>query len=280
MNRPRRSALYVPGSNTRAIEKARTLAADIIIIDIEDAVAPALKAQARAAAVAAVAEGGFRADLVVRVNALDTEFVRDDLAAFAAHPPHAVLIPKVRAAADLAEAAAALPPGTPLWAMVETAAALLRLDAIGAYPGLAALAVGPNDLAMELGATVGTERLELLTALGLTVAAARAHGLVALDGVCNRLDDADGFAREAAQGAALGFDGKTLLHPEQIDATNTAFSPSPAAVAWAAKVVAAFDAPENADKGVLALDGRMIERLHLAGARRALARAVDTDKLT
>ncbi len=271
--RPRRSALYMPASNPRAIAKARTLPADVIILDLEDAVAPDGKEGARAAAVAAIREGGFGArELVVRINALATPHGAADLAALAPAPPHAILIPKVSTPGDLG-AVAARAPHVPLWAMIETPGTILHLAQIAAAPGLAALVMGLNDLAADLGCTPGRERTPLHSAMALTVAAARAHGLAALDGVYNAIEDEAGFAAEAAQGAAFGFDGKTLIHPSQIEACNAAFSPSPAQIAHARAIVAAFAAPENAQRGAIRLDGRMVERLHLAAAERTLARA-------
>ena len=271
--RPRRSALYLPASNPRALAKARTLAADVIILDLEDAVAPEAKADARAAAVAAIREGGFGPrELIVRVNGLCTEWGEADLEALAATPPDAILIPKVRSHGDLT-AAAARAPGVPLWAMIETPAAILHIASIAAAPGLVVLVMGCNDLAAELGATPGPDRTPLHPALALSVAAARAHGLAALDGVFNAIEDEARFAAEARQGAAFGFDGKTLIHPRQIEACNAAFSPSADALAQARAVVAAFADPAHADRGAIRLDGRMVERLHLAAAHRTLARA-------
>ena len=182
------------------------------------------------------------------------------------------MIPKVRGADDVGAAAARLP-GVALWAMIETPAAVLRLDAIAGAPGLTALVMGTNDLAAELGAKIGEGRAALLPSLALTVAAARAHGLAALDGVWNALDDQLGLTAEAAQGAAFGFDGKTVIHPAQLDAVNAAFTPDAAAVAWAERVRAAFADPAAADRGAIRLDGRMVERLHLAAAERALSAA-------
>ncbi|MES2753916.1 MAG: CoA ester lyase [Pseudomonadota bacterium] len=273
MTRARRSALYLPASNPRAIAKARTLACDVVILDLEDAVAPEAKADARAAAVAAIREGGFgQRELVVRVNAIDGDWGRADLAALAEARPDALLLPKVADEHGIAAYAAAAP-GVPLWAMVETPRAVLRLDALAAAPGLTALVMGTNDLAKDTGMRLGADRLPLHGFLANTVAAARAHGLAVLDGVYNAIDDATGFARECEQGAAFGFDGKTLIHPSQVDACNAAFSPSAQEIAWATHVVAAFAAPEAAGKGVLRADGRMIERLHLAQAERILATA-------
>lgn len=268
--RPRRSALFLPASNDRAIAKARTLACDVVILDLEDAVAPEAKTAARAAAVAAVGSFGDR-ELVIRVNGRDTPWGEDDLAAVAAASPDAVLLPKVALPATLAAARAALGDGPPLWAMIETCAAVLDLAALvagsGIY-GLTALVAGTNDLASEMRCTPGADRAPLLPALTQIVLAARARGLVALDGVCNRLDDDDAIARECAQGAAWGFDGKSLIHPGQIAAANAAFTPDAAAVAWARAVVAAFERPAA---GVVRIDGRMVERLHLLEARRILA---------
>ena len=269
--RPRRSALYLPASNPRAIAKARTLGCDIVILDLEDAVAPDNKASARDAAAAAVREGGFGArELVVRVNALSTQWGAADLVALAAARPDAVLVPKVDDGASLAACTAALP-GVPLWAMVETPRALLRLDDLASAPGLAALVMGTNDLAKDLGMRPGADRLPFLGFLAQSVAAARAHGLAVLDGVYNAIDDADGLARECAQGVQFGFDGKTLIHPGQIDPCNAAFSPTDEEVAWAETVERAFAAPDAAGRGAIRVEGRMVERLHLEQARRTLA---------
>ncbi|TPG06365.1 HpcH/HpaI aldolase/citrate lyase family protein [Sphingomonas oligophenolica] len=274
--RPRRSALYMPATNAKAIAKARTLPCDVVILDLEDAVAPAAKHDARAAAVAAVGEGGFgRRELVIRVNALSTAvgvaaWGEEDCRALVAARPDAVLIPKVDDARAVA-AYRALLGDLPIWAMVETARAVLRLDDLAAAPGLAALVVGTNDLAKELRATPGRDRLPFHGFLAQTVAAARAHGLAAIDGVCNAIDDVDGFAAECDQGARFGFDGKTLIHPSQIAPCNGAFSPTAAAIAWARRVVAAFAAPAAADHGVIRVDGAMVERLHWEQAHQTLA---------
>ncbi|MBX3483927.1 CoA ester lyase [Phenylobacterium sp.] len=271
---PRRSALYLPASNARAIEKARTLPCDVVILDLEDAVAPDAKAEARAGAVAAVEAGGFGGrELVVRVNGLDTPWGADDLDAVGAARPGAVLVPKVSAPADFAAARTRLPEGVALWAMIETCAAVFRLDALGAESvneGVAAWVMGTNDLAKEMRCGLTVERAPLMTALTLSVMAARAHGIAILDGVFNEIADTEGLARQCAQAAELGFDGKTLIHPSQVEAANAAFSPDPAAVAWARTVVAAFEAPEAAGKGVLKVDGRMVERLHFDQARRLI----------
>ena len=270
-----RSVLYVPASNARAIEKARTLACDAVILDLEDAVAPAAKHAARQAAVAAVTAGGFRAGSVaVRVNALATEWGATDLAALAAARPAAIVLPKVDGSADVAAARArlgVLPP--PVWAMIETARAMLRLEDIASAEGLGALVMGTNDLAREMGARLRPDRTSFVGLLSLTVVAARAFRLAVLDGVYNDIGDADGFARQCQQAMDLGFDGKTLIHPGQIAPCNAAFTPDADDVATARRVVDAFDRPENHAKGAIALDGCMVERLHLEQAYKTLALA-------
>ncbi len=275
--RPRRSALYLPASNARALEKSRTLACDVVILDLEDAVAPDAKAEARAAAVEAVRAGGFGLrEVVVRVNGLDTPWGAADLGAMAQARPDAVLAPKISAPGDLAAYARALGAEVRLWAMIETCRAVLALDALGAASaeaGVVAWVVGANDLAKEMRCTPGPDRTPLVPALAGAVTAARAYGLAVLDAVYNDIADASGLARECAQGAAFGFDGKSLIHPSQIEAANAAFRPGPDVIAWARTVAAAFDLPENAGKGVLKVEGRMVERLHLEDARRVLALA-------
>lgn len=268
---PRRSALYMPASNANAIAKARALPCDCVILDLEDGVAPAAKAAARDAAVAAVRQGGFGArELVIRANALSSDWGAADCAALAAARPDAVLLPKVDDGVAVA-AYAALLPGMALWAMVETPRALLRLESLAAAPGLAALVMGTNDIAKDLGMRAGADRLPFHGFLAQTVAAARAYGLAAIDGVYNAIDDAEGFARECAQGVQFGFDGKTVIHPSQVEACNTAFSPTEEEIAWAATVERAFAAPDAAGKGAIRVEGRMAERLHLEQARRTLA---------
>lgn len=268
--RPRRSALYLPASNPRAIAKARTLACDVVILDLEDAVAPDLKNAARAAAVAAIAEGGFGTrELVVRANARSTPWGAADLAALARARPAAVLVPKVETGADVAACAAALD-AVPVWAMIETPRAVLGVADIAAAAGLAGLVMGTNDLAKDMGATPGDDRLPLLGFLAATVAAARAYGLAALDGVFNAIDDTAGLAAQCRQAKRFGFDGKTLIHPGQIAACNAAFAPDTDEIAEARAIVAAFALPDNRDKGAIRLDGRMVERLHLEQAHQVL----------
>jgi len=270
--RPRRSALYLPASNPRAIEKARTLGCDVVILDLEDAVAPDAKAEARALAVEAARAGGFGSrELVIRVNGLDTPWGADDLAAVSQARPDAVLIPKVSSAGDFAPYAQV---GAPVWAMIETCAAIFALGALGrasTAAGVGVWVVGVNDLIKEMRCWPGQDRKPLQPALAMSVMAARAHGLAILDGVWNDIADLDGLERECAQGAAFGFDGKSVIHPSHLAAANRAFSPDAEAVAWARTVAAAFDLPENTGRGVLKVEGRMVERLHLAEARRLIA---------
>jgi citrate lyase subunit beta/citryl-CoA lyase len=282
--RPRRSVLYMPGSNARALEKARTLPADSLILDLEDAVAPEAKGDARAQVVAAVKAKGFGGrEVVVRINGLDTPWGKDDLAAAVVAHPDAILVPKVSSAAELIFVGhrlvdLAAPPGIAVWAMIETARAILDAGAIAAEARdpLAALKVfvlGTNDLAKETRMRIVAGRQPMQAALSTAVLAGHAYGLDVIDGVYNDIADAEGFARECREARDMGFDGKTLIHPSQIEPCNAAFTPSAEEVAEAKKIVAAFDAPENRDKGVIALDGRMVERMHAESARRTLALA-------
>lgn len=273
--RPRRSALYLPASNARAIEKARALDCDVVILDLEDAVAPDAKVAARDNAVAAVRNGGFgRRELVVRVNGLDTAWGPDDLAVCGAIGADAVLAPKVSSAADVSAYDAGLAGGTALWAMIETCEAVLGIAAIAAAAEgsrLAAFVAGTNDLAKQLRARQTPDRAIFVPALFGMVAAARANGLAVLDGVYNALDNDAGLEQQCRQGADFGFDGKTLIHPRQVAIANAAFGPSADQVDWAHKVVAAFADPAAAGCGVLRLEGQMVERLHLAEAQQLLA---------
>ncbi len=278
--KPRRTALYLPAINARAIAKARTLPVDIVILDLEDAVAPERKEEARNAAVAAAQEGGFGdRELIIRANGLDTPWWRDDLVAAARSGADGVLVPKVGSAADIARCGDVLrdaPAGLSLWAMIETCAAVVALPAIAAAAEgsrLAAMVLGTNDLAKEMRAALTPDRLAFLPILTSTVVAARAHGLIVLDGVCNDFQDIDRFDAECRQGLVLGFDGKTIIHPRQVDPCNTVYSPSPDEVRWAERIITAFDAPDHAGKGVVQIDGQMVERLHLDDARRVQATA-------
>ncbi|MCP5386392.1 MAG: CoA ester lyase [Novosphingobium sp.] len=276
--RPRRSALFLPASNAKAIDKARMLDADVVILDLEDAVAPEFKEEARVAAVAAVREGGFgRRELVIRANGIDTPWGREDLAAIAEAGPDAVLVPKIASPEDILQYNALIskaPAHSKLWVMIETCAAVARLDAIAACVGstrLSAFVMGTNDLAKEMRARLRPGRAPFLPILSLTVAAARAHGLIVLDGVCNEFRDSSVLQAEAEQGLEWGFDGKSLIHPDQIGVTNAVFTPSADELAWAGAVVAAFGLPENAGKGAIRVEGKMAELLHLDLARRILA---------
>jgi len=277
-NRPRRSALYMPASNAKAVEKARTLDADVIILDLEDAVAPEMKPAAREAAVAAVKAGGFGPrEVVIRVNGIDTPWGAEDLAAAAEAGPDAVLVPKVNDAADVRlydQHLTAAPPSTRLWTMIETGKAAFHLWEIAeARHGtrLSAWVMGVNDFAKEMRARQTPDRAPFLPLLTLSVAAARAHGLTILDGVHNDIEDLAALEAVCVQGVDFGFDGKTLIHPKHLEICNRVFSPSPEDVAWSHAVIAAFNAPENAGKGALRVDGKMAERLHLAQAERLVA---------
>jgi citrate lyase subunit beta / citryl-CoA lyase len=280
--RPRRSVLYMPGSNARAIEKARTLPADAVILDLEDSVAPDAKAAARKQVAEAVTAGGFGTrEVVVRINGLETEWWLDDLKALVPAMPDAVLLPKVSSPdhlEDLAERFVDLGADQRIrvWAMMETPLAVLNVHEIAlatrdSETRLAAFVMGTNDIAKETRARLTPGRAPMLPYLMTCIAAARAYGIDILDGVYNDLANAEGFAQECGEARDMGFDGKTLIHPNQIGPCNAAFSPSADEVAQAKKIIAAFDLPENKGKGVVALDGRMIERLHAEIARRTVA---------
>jgi citrate lyase subunit beta/citryl-CoA lyase len=278
--RPRRSVLYMPGANERALEKAKGLAADAIIFDLEDAVAPDAKADARDRVAAAVTSGEYgRRELTIRVNGLDTPWHTDDVRAVAVAGPAAVVVPKVASVADVAAIergleAAGAPDHTMIWAMVETPMAMLHAEDIAAASErLTVLVMGTNDLAKELHAEHGPGRQPLGTGLGLCLLAARATGKVILDGVYNDIKDAAGFEDECAQGRQMGFDGKTLIHPSQIDPANRAWAPAPDAVDDARALIATFDEGIAAGKGVVTHDGRMIENLHVDNAHRLIALA-------
>jgi len=276
--KPRRSVLYMPGSNARALEKARTLPADALILDLEDAVAPDAKDIARKQVVEAASAKvfGYR-EIAIRINGLGTPWGKDDLKAVAASGADAMLVPKVESADEAAALSAALdeagaPASLKLWIMFETPRAVLNAATIGGAGGrLSLLVAGTNDLVKEFHGLHTPGREGLLPILTLLLAAARANGLAALDGVYNDIQNADGFAAACAQGRALGFDGKTLIHPSQVEPCNTAFSPGEAEVADARKILAAFDLPENRAKGAISLDGRMVERLHADIAARIVA---------
>jgi len=282
--RARRSVLYLPASNARAIEKAKTLDCDAIILDLEDAVAPESKQLARDQAVAALSSGGFgRREIIVRVNGRDTEWHEQDLQAFSRAAVDAILIPKVNGADDIVKCQTYLSPSTQisLWAMIETAKSILHLEEIAAaaaHTRLACFVVGTNDLTLELAASADSQRTGLVGILSLAVVAARAYGLSIVDGVCNQLDDDAAFEFQCRQGRDLGFDGKTLIHPKQIERCNAVFTPDAKAIGWAQQVVDAFADPANALKGAIKLDGKMVERLHLRQAQRTLAIARATQR--
>ena len=274
--RPRRSVLYVPAVNARAVDKARGLPCDVVVLDLEDAVGPHDKGQARAAAAEALKAGGFGGrEIAVRCNGLDTPWGLADLRAAAEAGAEVIVLPKIGGPGDVLAAQSALD-GAPvrLWAMIETCRAVLQLPAIAALAdstALDGLMLGANDLSAELRCRLTPGREALSATLQATVMAARAHGLCAFDGTFNDIADLDGLAAQCRQGADLGFDGKTVIHPAQIEAANRAFSPSPERVDWARQVIAAFAADPAA--GVLKVDGAMIERLHLAEAERVMALA-------
>jgi citrate lyase subunit beta / citryl-CoA lyase len=272
-----RSVLYVPASNSKAMEKARRLPCDTIILDLEDGVAPESKAVARDNAAAAVRSGGFGDRyLVVRVNSRDTEWGTADMAALATSPVDAILFPKVDSAADVLAYEAELGSSCQAasWVMIETAKSILALGEIAASSAksrLACVVMGTNDLAKELGARPDSLRQPFLGMMAMTVVAARAHALSVLDGVFNDLDDAAGFAAQCQQAKVFGFDGKTLIHPRQVEPCNAVFTPDDAAIAWALRVVAAFADPQNAARGAIRVDGSMVERLHVSQAHQTLA---------
>jgi len=280
--RPRRSVLYMPGSNARALDKAKTLPVDGVILDLEDSVAPGAKESARQQVVDAVKAGGFGArEVFLRINGVDTPWHADDLSAAAHAAPDVILVPKV-SSSDTLELIGRrmLDMGTDhktrVWAMIETPLAIFNILSIAAAARdsetrLAGFVMGTNDLAKDTRARLVPGRAPMLAWLSMCVAAARIHGIDILDGVYNDIGNADGFAKECAQGVELGFDGKTLIHPSQVEPCNKAFSPSPADVEQARKMIAAFDQPGNKGKGVVSIDGRMVERLHADMARRTVA---------
>ena len=274
MARPYRSMLYIPASKERALEKARDLPADAIIFDLEDAVLPEEKSRARDILLRelAVADFGSRAR-IVRINGLDTAWGRDDAAAFAGNRAvDGVLVPKVGRAADL-DAVAALMPQVPLWAMMETARGMLNAAGIAAHRRLVGLVVGTNDLAREIGSRFRPDRLPMMAGLGTCLLAAKAEGRVVVDGVYNAFKDAAGLRAECEQGRDMGFDGKTLIHPDQLAVANEVFAPSPEEISLAARQIAAFREARARGEGVAVLDGRIVENLHVETARRILEQA-------
>lgn len=278
--RPRRSVLYMPGANTRALEKARSLPADALIFDLEDAVAPDAKEAARSNVVLAAESRSYgKREIAIRCNGLGTPWGEADVAAIASSGADAILVPKVESAAEVTHVVSLLdtagaPQTMAVWAMMETPKGFLRAEEIAsAHPRLTLFVMGTNDLVKDMRARHTPTRLPMVTALGLGMLAARAHGLTILDGVYNDIKDADGFRAVCQQGLEMGFDGKTLIHPGQIEPCNEVFAPSPAELEMAGRVVAAFKAAQAEGKGVVTVDGRMIENLHVEQAERALALA-------
>ncbi len=287
--RPRRSCLYMPGANAKALEKAKTLAADVLLLDLEDSVAPEAKAEARAQVAAAVKAGGYgKREVIVRCNALATPWGADDIAAAGPAGPDGLLAPKVESAEqvralDAAMNAAGFPAHATLWIMIETPRAILNLAEIAAAAKgtrLSVFVMGLNDLAKETRARAGANRSAFFAPLSLAVTAARAEGLTAIDGVYNDIADAAGFEAECRQGLEFGFDGKTLIHPSQIEACNAVFAPTPEEITRARAVIDAFALPENAGKGVIKVEGKMTELLHLEEAKRVVAVAEAIESVT
>ena len=278
--RPRRSVLYMPGANTRALEKARTLPADVLIFDLEDAVAPDAKAAARGNVVTAAQSRSYgKREIVIRCNGLATTWGKDDVAAIAKSGADAILVPKVESAGDVANIVSLLntagaPAAMAVWAMMETPLGVLRAEEIAAsHKRLQLFVMGTNDLVKDMRARHTPMRLPMVTALGLCMLAARAHGLTILDGVYNDIQDSEGFRDVCRQGLEMGFDGKTLIHPTQVEPCNEIFAPSAAELEMAGKIVSAFKAAQAEGKGVVTVDGRMIENLHVEQAERALSLA-------
>jgi citrate lyase subunit beta / citryl-CoA lyase len=287
--RPRRSVLYIPGDNERALEKSRSLAADSIIIDLEDSVAPGNKEAARESAIAAIRQADFGSrEIILRVNPLETPWGMADLHAALAAGPHAILVPKVSHPGDIIGTAkivkaAEAPSSIRLWAMIETPMGVINAREIAACAPdpdnrLSCFVLGTNDLLKESRARASNNRFAVVPWLAMTLVAARAYGLDVIDGVYNDFRDDAGFRAECEHGRTLGMDGKTLIHPSQVVPCNEVFSPADDEVAWANKIIHTFEQPENARKGVITVDGKMVERLHLVMARRvaAIAQAINS----
>tara|TARA_R110000764_G_scaffold56856_1_gene123985 strand:+ start:96 stop:974 length:879 start_codon:yes stop_codon:yes gene_type:complete len=278
--RPRRSVLYMPGSNARALEKGRSLPADGLILDLEDAVAPDAKDSARDQIVSALAEGGYgKREIQIRTNGLNTPWGHADIVAAAKTSADAILLPKVESADTVRQVANIMADegaheDMRIWCMMETPLAMLNAKEIaGAHPKLGGFVMGTSDLAKDLNCAHTPDRLPMITSLGLCILAARAYGLAILDGVHLDLPDDDGFAASCQQGRDMGFDGKTLIHPKTIGAANTAFAPSEADVAWARKIIAAFEQAASEGKGVVVVDGKLIENLHVVSAQKLVTMA-------
>ena len=278
--RPFRSVLYIPASKERVLEKAMTLTADALIFDLEDAVSPDAKAEARAIMRAALLNGNFGARYkIVRINGFDTPWGRDDVDALSGVGADAILLPKVNTPRDIDNIGALIDKDMPIWAMMETAQGVLNAAQIAAHPRLQGIVAGTNDLIHELGCSVENARFALQTSLQLIILAARAHGVVAIDGVYNRFKDEAGLRAECQQGLALGFDGKPLIHPAQLDVANDVFAPSEAAISLAQRQIAAYDDIIRAGQGVAVVDGKIVENLHADTARRVLRKAQMIEEL-
>ena len=276
-NWPRRSVLYVPGSNARAVEKARTVPADAVILDLEDAVAPDAKREARQFVCNAVREGGFgQREVVIRVNGLNTPWGYADLVAASTAKADALLLPKTENVESVRQAETVIaandaPDDLSIWCMMETPRAILNAEAIaGASPRVRCFVMGTSDLTKDLHALHTRDRLPMMTALGLCLLAARAFNLAILDGVHLDLEDVEGFERACAQGRDLGFDGKTLIHPKTIDVANRIFAPTAAEIDWSRRIIAAHAEAAKQGRGIVVVDGKLIENLHVLNARRVV----------
>lgn len=274
MPRPYRSVLYIPGSKERALDKARGLDVDAIIFDLEDAVTPDAKEEARTTLKAALAEGGYGSRArIIRLNALDTEWGRADAEAMKDAEADAFLLPKVASAADVDALAEIIGTDKDIWAMIETPLGVMNAGEIAAHPQMKGFVAGTNDLAKELNCRFRADRLPMLASLSMLLLAAKAHGVVAIDGVYNQFKDDEGLRAECEQGRDMGFDGKTLIHPAQIEVCNGAFSPSQDEIDLARRQIAAFEEVEAGGQGVAVVDGKIVENLHVETARKILAMA-------
>ena len=274
MPRPYRSVLYIPASKERALDKARSLDVDAIIFDLEDAVTPDAKVEARDTLKAALQEGGYGARAkIIRLNGLDSAWGREDAEAMKDAAADAFLLPKVSSAADVEALAAIIGKDKDIWAMIETPMGVMKAEEIAAHPQMKGFVAGTNDLAKELNCRFRADRLPMITSLSMMLLAAKAHGIVAIDGVYNQFKDDEGLAAECAQGRDMGFEGKTLIHPAQVAVCNEAFSPSAEEIDLAERQSAAFEETEASGQGVAVVDGKIVENLHVETARKILALA-------
>ena len=272
--RPFRSVLYIPGSKDRALDKARSLPVDAIIFDLEDAVSPESKVEARGTLKAALDQGGYgNRYKIIRINGLDTEWGAEDIAALRDAPADAILVPKVNSAADIDAVQTLLGNDTPIWAMIETPASVLNSNEIAAHPALEGFVAGTNDLAKELNCRTRPDRLPMQMSLQMMLLAARGNDVIAVDGVYNQFKDEEGLRAECDQGRDLGFDGKTLIHPAQVAVTNECFAPSEAELDLARRQIEAFEEVEKSGQGVAVVDGKIVENLHVETANKTLAKA-------